>query len=225
MQGNIEKQETIAILGGTGDLGTGLARRWAQAGYGIAIGSRALDKARAAADGLKRRCPDARVQAMRNPEAAAAGDIVALTVPAAHQIATLAAVREMLAGKILIDVTVPLAPPRVGTVQLPAEGSAGKRAQMLLGDGVMVVSAFQNIAARLLQEDGPIGCDVLVAGNARGARDKVIELAAAAGMRGWHAGPIDNAAAAEALTSVLIQINRRHELSHAGIAIVGGECG
>lgn len=218
------ERETIAILGGTGDLGTGLAQRWSQAGYGIVIGSRALDKARDAAESLKRQFPNARAEAMRNAEAAAAGDIVVLTVPAQHQIATLDAVRGALGGKILIDVTVPLAPPKVGTVQLPAEGSAGKRAQMHLGDGVMVVSAFQNIAAHLLHAQGPVGCDVLVSGNARSARDKVIELAAAAGMRGWHAGPIDNAAAAEALTSVLIQINRRHEIAHAGIAIIGREC-
>ena len=115
----------------------------------------------------------------------------------------------------------PLVPPRVGTVQLPAQGSAGQRAQEFLGDEVMVVSAFQNVAAHLLQQEVTIECDVLVAGNKKAARDKVIELVQAAGMTGWHAGPIENSAAAEALTSVLIQINRRHDLSHAGIRVVG----
>ena len=124
-------------------------------------------------------------------------------------------------ARSLIDVSVPLVPPRVGTVQLPEAGSAGKRAQDFLGDDVMVVSAFQNIAAHLLQQDVHIECDVLVAGNRRAARDKVIELAAQAGLTGWHAGPIENAAAAEALTSILIQINRRHDVSHSGIRIVG----
>ncbi|MYE81138.1 MAG: NADPH-dependent F420 reductase [Gammaproteobacteria bacterium] len=213
--------ETIAILGGTGDLGTGLAIRWSRAGHRIVIGSRRLEKAQAAVDHLATISPETPAVPMENPGAAAAGDIVVLTVPAEHQVSTLETVREGLTGKILIDVTAPLVPPRVGTVQLPKEGSAGKRAQDLLGDDVMVVSAFQNIAAHLLQEDVRIECDVLVAGNKRAARDKVIELIAEAGLTGWHAGPIENAAAAEALTSILIQINRRHEISHSGIKIVG----
>ncbi len=214
-------KETIAILGGTGDLGTGLAIRWAKAGYRIVIGSRTLEKARSAVANLHRISPETPADAMVNPDAATTGDIVVLTVPAAHQTATLETVREGLAGKILIDVTVPLVPPRVGTVQLPLEGSAGKRAQDFLGDDVMVVTAFQNVAAHLLKEDVAIECDVLVAGNKRAARAKAIQLAEAAGMHAWHAGPIENSAAAEALTSVLIQINRRHDISHSGIRIVG----
>lgn len=214
-------RETIAILGGTGDLGTGLAIRWAKAGHRIIIGSRTLEKARAAVAALHEISPDTPADALENADAAAAGDIVVLTVPAAHQISTLEHVRAGLAGKILIDVTVPLVPPKVGTVQLPPEGSAGKRAQDFLGDDVMVVSAFQNVAAHLLQQDVTIECDVLVAGNKKDARQRVIELIEEAGMKGWHAGPIANAAAAEALTSILIQINRQGEISHAGIKIVG----
>ena len=217
MSGN----ETIAILGGTGDLGTGLAIRWSRAGHQIVIGSRRLEKAQAAVDHLTKISPDTPAVPMENADAARAGDIVVLTVPAEHQVSTLDTVKEGLAGKILVDVTAPLVPPRVGTVQLPREGSAGKRAQDFLGDDVMVVSAFQNIAAHLLQEDVQIECDVLVAGNKRAARDKVIELIGEAGLTGWHAGPIENAAAAEALTSILIQINRRHDISHSGIKIVG----
>ena len=213
--------QTIAILGGTGDLGTGLAIRWAKAGYRIVIGSRTLAKAQKAVANLHAISPQTPADALENADAAAAGDIVVLTVPAEHQLSTLESVRDGLQGKILIDVTVPLVPPRVGTVQLPPEGCAGKRAQDFLGDGVMVVSAFQNVAAHLLKEDVKIECDVLVAGNKKAARDKVLELVAAAGMNGWHAGPIDNAAAAEALTSILIQINRRHDISHSGIRIVG----
>ena len=214
-------RETIAILGGTGDLGTGLAIRWSRAGHRIVIGSRRLEKAQDAVDNLAKISPDTPAVPMENADAAQAGDIVVLTVPAEHQISTLDTVKDRLAGKILIDVTAPLVPPRVGTVQLPAEGSAGKRAQEFLGEDVMVVSAFQNIAAHLLQQDVQIECDVLVAGNKRAARDKVIELIEEAGLTGWHAGPIDNAAAAEALTSILIQINRRHDISHSGIKIVG----
>ena len=213
--------ETIAILGGTGDLGTGLAIRWSKVGYKIVIGSRTLTKAQAAVADLEKISPTTPAAAMENADAAAEGDIVVLTVPAEHQISTLETVKSGLLGKILIDVTVPLVPPKVGTVQLPPEGSAGKRAQDFLGDDVQVVTAFQNVAAHLLKEDVTIECDVLVAGNKRSARDKVIQLAQQAGMTGWHAGPIENSAAAEALTSVLIQINRRHDIAHSGLQIVG----
>jgi NADPH-dependent F420 reductase len=215
------RKEIIAILGGTGDLGTGLAIRWSRAGHRIIIGSRTLEKAKNAVAELQKISADTPAEAMENADAAAAGDIVVLTVPAEHQVSTLESVRAGLKGKILIDVTVPLVPPKVGTVQLPPEGSAGKRAQLLLGDDVMVVSAFQNIAAHLLQQDVHIECDVLVAGDKKEARQKVVELIGEAGMTGWHAGPIANAAAAEALTSILIQINRQGVISHAGIKIVG----
>ena len=122
-------KETIAILGGTGDLGTGLAIRWAKAGHAIIIGSRTQEKADAAVAELKKISPQTPAKAMVNSAAAAAGDIVVLTVPFEHQLSTLESVRDGLQGKILIDVTVPLIPPKVGTVQLPPEGSAGKRAQ------------------------------------------------------------------------------------------------
>ena len=216
-------KETIAILGGTGDLGTGLAIRWSKAGYKIVIGSRTLEKAQTAVEALQKISPDTPAVAMENLDAAAAGDIVVLTVPADHQISTLEYVKDHLNGKILIDVTVPLVPPKVGTVQLPPEGSAGKRAQDFLGEDVMVVSAYQNIAAHLLQQDVEIECDVLVSGNKKAAREKVIELSKDAGMIAWHAGPIANSAAAEALTSILIQINRSGIVSHAGIKIIGQE--
>ena len=124
--------------------------------------------------------------------------------------------------KILVDVTVPLAPPKVMRVKLPAEGSAAKKTQDLLGDEVRVVSAFQNIAADLLHDlSATIECEVLVCGNDKAARSEVVELARAAGMTAWHAGPIDNSAAAEALTSLLIFINKNGPVSHAGIRVTG----
>jgi hypothetical protein len=217
--------KTIAILGGTGDLGTGLARRWIQGGYQVIIGSRKLEKAQAAAVDLQqvmgeRGLDGVAVKAMENLEAAQAADLVAITVPFSHQASTLEYVRPALSGKILIDVTVPLVPPKVGTVQLPEGGSAGQLAQNLLGGDVQVVSAFQNVAAHHLQEGHGLDCDVLVAGNSKDARQTVIGLVEAAGMRGFHAGPIANAAAAEALTSILITINRRYKC-HAGISITG----
>ncbi len=220
-----EDLPVLAILGGTGDLGTGLARRWAQAGYQVIIGSRTQEKAEAAVVDLRevmaeRGVGQVTVQAMENLEAAAAADIVTLTVPFSHQASTLELVKPALQGKILIDVTVPLVPPRVARVQLPQEGSAGQIAQAILGDDVAVVSAFQNVAAAHLQEGRGVDCDVLVTGNKKDARAQVITLVEAAGMRGFHAGMINNAAAAEALTSVLITINKQYGC-HAGITISG----
>lgn len=215
----------LAILGGTGDLGTGLARRWAQAGYRVIIGSRTQAKADAAVADLRevmaeRGVGDVCVEAMENLAAAQAADIVTLTVPFSHQASTLQQVKPALGGKILIDVTVPLVPPKVARVQLPAQGSAGRIAQEILGEDVAVVSAFQNVAAAHLQEGRGIDCDVLVCGNSREARARVITLVEAAGLRGFHAGMIDNAAAAEALTSVLIALNKQYG-GHAGIKITG----
>ncbi len=220
-----ESLPVLAILGGTGDLGTGLARRWAQAGYRVIIGSRTQEKAEAAVADLhevmaERGVAEVTVEAMENLAAAQAADIVTLTVPFAHQVSTLEHVSSALGGKILIDVTVPLVPPKVGRVQLPEGGSAGQIAQDLLGETVQVVSAFQNVAAHHLQEGHGIECDVLVTGDSKDARGEVITLVEAAGMRGFHAGPIANAAAAEALTSVLITINRQYKC-HAGISITG----
>jgi NADPH-dependent F420 reductase len=213
-------KQTIAILGGTGDLGTGLAQRWIKAGYKVIIGSRKADKAVEAANELASRYGINKPDALANEDAAAAADLVVLTVPFEHQKGTLEAVKEHLQGKILIDVTVPLMPPKVGTVQLPAEGSAAEIAQATVGEDVQVVSAFQNVAAHHLQGEHEIDCDILVAGNKVAAREEVIALAEAAGMRAFHAGPLANSAAAEALTSILIQINRRHKC-HAGIRISG----
>lgn len=222
-----EQLPAIAILGGTGALGTGLARRWSQVGYPVIIGSRKQEKAEAALADLQdvmaaRDASVEQVRAMENLAAAEAADIVVLTVPFSHQLSTLEYVKPALQGKILVDVTVPLVPPKVARVQLPESGSAGQAAQDLLGDEVSVVSAFQNVAAVHLQEGHGLDCDVLVSGNNIEARSTVIELVEAAGMRGFHAGPICNAAAAEALTSILITINKRYKC-HAGIRITGTE--
>lgn len=220
-----DKLPILAILGGTGELGTGLARRWAQAGYRVIIGSRTIEKAEEAVTKLQavmaeRGVADLHVQAMENLAAAQTADIVALTVPFSHQASTLALVKPALQGKILIDVTVPLVPPKVARVQLPPEGSAGVIAQQILGDEVAVVSAFQNVAAHHLQGNKRVACDVLVCGNKKVAREEVIKLVEAAGMRGFHGGMIENSAAAEALTSVLIVINKQYSC-HAGITISG----
>lgn len=217
----VDQIESIAILGGTGDLGGGLARQWSRAGYRILIGSRTLEKGEAAAKALLDEFPDLNVTGHENLDAATTADLVVLTVPFEHQISTLETVKPGLTGKVLVDVTVPLVPPKVGTVQLPASGSAAEAAQTFLGDDVQVVSAFQNVGAQHLNEDHAIACDVLVTGNKRAARDTVISLVEALGLKGWHAGPLANAAAAEAMTSVLITINRHHKIEGAGIVITG----
>jgi hypothetical protein len=124
-------------------------------------------------------------------------------------------------GKIVVDTTVPLVPPKVARVQLPADTSAAVAAQRRLGDGARVVAAFHNVAAAKLQADAPIDCDVLVFADAPEDRAAVVELAEAAGLRGVHAGPLANAVAAEALTSVLIGINRHYKVPGAGIRITG----
>ena len=212
----------LAVLGGTGAEGFGLAVRWAAAGYEVTLGSRVAERAAEKAAELAAMGTGWRVHGMENLAAAERAEIVALTVPyGAHQ-PTLAAVRAALQGKILIDVTVPLVPPKVSRVQLPAGKSAGEEAQALLGDGVRVVSAFQNISAsHLVDLQHEIDCDVLVCGDDADAREAVVRLAAAAGMVAWHAGPLANAVAVESLTPVLISLNRRYKVPNSGIRITG----
>jgi NADPH-dependent F420 reductase len=215
-------EKTIAVLGGTGDQGLGLGLRWAKAGAAVIVGSRAADRAASAAADINARTGTDRARGMVNAAAAAATDIVVLTVPFASQRATLEDVKAALPGKILVDVTVPLVPPRVGTVQLPPEGSAAKIAQAIVGPEVKVVSAFQNVSAHGLQDLAhDIACDVLVTGDDAEARETVVVLAEAIGLRAFHAGPLANAAAAEALTSILISINRRYKVPGSGIQITG----
>jgi NADPH-dependent F420 reductase len=212
---------TVAILGGTGALGSGLARRWANAGFPLIIGSREQARAETAARSLCDEMKSNNVRGMANAAAAEAADIVVMTVPFEYHGSTIQSVRDAVQGKIFVDTTVPLVPPKLGTVQLPPSGSVAVTAQELLGDDVMVVSAFQNIGAQHLRQNSGIDHQVLVSGNKRTARDSVIELVEAAGLTGWHAGPIANATAAEALTSILITINRHHNLEGAGIKITG----
>lgn len=211
----------LAVLGGTGNLGLGLAYRWARAGHRVIIGSREAAKAEAAVDALKPRLPGAALRALDNATAAREAEIVAVSVPFAAQQATLTTIAPIVQGKIVIDTTVALKPPKVGMVQMGPEGSAGMIAQRLLGAGVRVVSAFQNVAASILDSDHAIDCDVLLTGNDTEACTIVIELAADAGMRAFHAGPIENSLAVEGLTSIMITLNRRYKSGHAGLRITG----
>jgi hypothetical protein len=212
---------SIAVIGGTGALGGGLAWRWARTGQRIFIGSRDPAKAVAAAAEFAARLPGAAISGHANPEAAAAADLVVLAVPFAHQRPILEEIRPALKGKILVDTTVPLVPPKVMRVQLPKEGCAALITQAIVGADTVVVSAFQNVAADVLAADAEPECDVLVAGDKADARELVIALARKAGFRAWHAGPLANAAAMEALTSVLIFLNKHYRAEHAGIRLTG----
>ena len=217
----MQARPTLAIIGGTGALGTGLAIRWAAAGYCVVLGSRSREKAEAAAREIVAGDGAPAVRGEDNAGAARAGDIVVIAVPWSNHDAILDEIKPAVEGKIVVDAVVPLVPPKVSQVQLPPLGSAGQIAQQRLGDAARVVSAFHNVAAAKLRGGGPIDCDVLVFGNDRDARDAVIALAAAAGTRGIDGGVIANSVVGEALTAVLIGINRRYKVEGAGIRITG----
>jgi hypothetical protein len=213
---------TIAVLGGTGHEGSGLATRWAHAGHTVIIGSRTAEKAEAAAAEINAKVPGDRASGADNASAAKQADIVVLTVPYAAHKGTIDSVRDACQGKIFVDVTVPLVPPKVTRVQMPAAGSASQEAQNYLGEGVKVVTAFQNIGAEHLKEIGhAIDCDVLVCGDDKDAKQAVIGLARDAGMTAYDAGPLANAVVVEGLTSVLIGLNIRHKVKASGIKITG----
>lgn len=208
--------QVIGVIGGTGNLGAAIAWRLARAGQKVLIGSRKAEAAQEKAAEL-----GYGLVGMANADAAAQADLVIVTVPFSAQEATLADIRPHVAGKIVVDTTVPLVPPKVMRVQLPAEGSAAARAQALLGDGVTMVSGFHNVAAHKLAQDIDVGCDVLVFGDDKAARAQVVALADAMGLRGLHAGALVNSAAAEAMTSILIFMNKTYKVDGAGIRITG----
>lgn len=213
---------TIAVLGGTGKEGKGLAYRWARAGYQVIIGSRVAEKAQtAAAEVTEMLNGKATVLGLDNLEAAQKAGLAVLTVPYSAHKDTLLALKEALQEKILVDVTVPLVPPKVTKVQMPPAGSAAQEAVEILGPGVEVVDAFQNISFEHLIHDETVPCDVLVTGSSKAARETVIQLVTAAGLTGWDAGPIENSVVVEGLTSVLIYMNKQYGSTHAGIKITG----
>jgi NADPH-dependent F420 reductase len=212
----------IALLGGTGPEGKGLAYRWAKAGYQIYIGSRSPEKAETAAKELLGLLEgEAYIEGLSNLEAAGKANIVVATVPYSAHRETLETVKDALQGKLLIDVTVPLMPPNVATVQMPPAGSAAQEAREILGPGVEVCAAFQNISHELLMGDSFVECDVLVTGTSKEARAETVKLVEAAGLTAWNAGPLENSAVVEGLTSVLIGINKNYGSTHAGIRITG----
>ena len=213
---------TIAVLGGTGKEGKGLAYRWAKAGYRVLIGSRSSEKAVTAASEIMELLEgSSSVVGTTNLGAAEQADIVVLTVPYAAHRDTLESVKSALKGKLLVDVTVPLIPPKVSKVQMPAAGSAAQEAREIVGEDVEVVAAFQNVSHEHLLGEEEVECDVLVTGTSKKARTEVLMLVEATGLVGWDAGPIENSVVVEGLTSVLININRLYGSKHSGIKITG----
>lgn len=215
---------TIGVLGGTGKEGKGLAYRWAKAGYQVLIGSRYSEKAVTAASEIMELLEgESSVVGTINQEAAEQADIVVVTVPYAGHRELLESVKDALKGKIVIDTTVPLVPPKVSKVQMPAAGSAAQEAKAILGENVEVVAAFQNVSYEHLLDDEEVECDVLVTGSSKKAREEALRLVEAAGLIGWDAGPIENSVVVEGLTSVLIYINKQYGSTHAGIRITGAQ--
>lgn len=211
---------TLSIVGGTGDLGSGLARSWSRAGYPVILGSRSAERAQEAVSQLTAE-GFSNVSGDTNAGAAAKSDIIVVAVPFANYEASLAEIKEAAKGKIVVTAVVPLVPPKVSVVQLPSAGSAALIAQAALDSTSRVVGAFHNVGSQKLHAGGKADCDVLVFADDADARNEVIKLADAVSNRGVDGGALANSAAAEALTSVLISINRKYKVKGAGITISG----
>jgi hypothetical protein len=213
----------IAVLGGTGEQGSGLALRWARAGHQVILGSRMAEKAERVAQELCERLGgQVHVTGADNPSAAAVADVVVLSVPYSSQLSILNSVRDQLVGKLLISVVVPLRPPKVSHAWRPEAGSAAMEAQSFLGADIPVVVAFQNISsAHVADPAHEVESDVLICGDKSEHKAVAGRLAADAGMRAVDAGPLANASVVEGLTAVLIGINIRHRVAGAGIRITG----
>lgn len=211
---------TIGVIGGTGKLGGALARRWIKAGHRVLIGSRTAEKAEESASQMGEEF-GVDISGSDNVSVAEDADLIVLAIPFASQTAIVQSIATAAENKILIDTTVPLMPPKVMRVQLPEEGCAAVRTQKILGENARVVSAFHNVAAHKLATAADTSWDVLVFSDDREARRTVVGLANDAGMRGLQAGVLDNSAAAEAMTSILIFINKHYKVDGAGIEISG----
>ena len=211
---------TLSIMGGTGDLGSGLARSWSRAGYTVIVGSRSRERAVDSASALHAEGFSS-VSGHDNVAAATKSDIIVVAVPFSNYEASLAEIKDAAKGKIVVTAVVPLVPPKVSVAQLPAAGSAAVIARSLLDPSTRVVGAFHNVGSQKLHAGSKADCDVLVFADDAEARADVIKLADAVSNRGVDGGALANSAAAEALTSVLISINRKYKVKGAGITISG----
>jgi NADPH-dependent F420 reductase len=207
----------IGIVGGTGEHGSGLAIRWAKSGHTVAIGSRDAEKARARASELSAKF-GVTLAGEDNGTVARDADVIVLTVPYAAHADTLRSIREAAAGKLFIDVTVPLRPPKVTRCQLPPGQAAALETQALLGPETPVASALHHVSALHLADfSHPILCDVLVVADDARAKTTAMALVRDLGLRALDAGPLCNAIALESLTPVLIHLNRTYKSRSAGV--------
>ena len=207
---------SIAVIGGTGHLGKGIARRLAKAGHEVTIGSRTAEKAEGVAAEL-----GLGTRGASNDEAAGGKDVVIVTVPYENQAATLRQIKDKVGSAIVVDTTVPLVPPKVMRVQLPAAGSAAAEARAHLGPDIRFVTAFHNVAAHILDTDAKVDCDVLVFSDDIEARNTIVDLVGDMELRGLSGGALANSAAAEAITSLLIYMNKTYKADGAGIRFTG----
>lgn len=222
------QKESIAIIGGTGNQGFGLALRWAEAGCRVVIGSRVRERALSAADKVRDRLgSQVEVEGMENPAAVAQSPLVVLTVPFEAQIQTLKSVRAAFrGGQMLVDVTVPLEtavggkPTRMLGVWC---GSAAEQAAQYVPAGVTVTAAFHNVSAHLLKDLGrPVDCDVFVCAESEEARMQIRPwVEAIPGCRYVDGGRLANARIIEAITALLVGVNRRYHITSAGIRVTG----
>jgi NADPH-dependent F420 reductase len=206
---------SIAVIGGTGHLGKAIARRLVKAGHQVTIGSRTADKAEATAAEI------GAAGSGENAAVASGQDVVIVTVPYASQADTLKQVAPLVGQAIVVDTTVPLVPPKVMRVQLPAAGSAALEAKAILGDDVRFVTSFHSVAAHILDTDAKVDCDVLTFSDDVEARNVVIGLVNDMDLRGLSGGALANSAAAEALTSILIYMNKTYGADGAGVRFTG----
>ncbi|MGB6675832.1 MAG: NADPH-dependent F420 reductase [Terriglobales bacterium] len=215
----------IAVLGGTGPEGFGLALRWAQAGETLIIGSRDAARAQDAANKIKQRAPGANISGSENIAACAAADLLVLTIPFEGHAALLKQLKPAIRpGSIVIDTTVPLAASVGGRASRTLgvwQGSAAQETAELVPKGISVVAAFHNAGAELLNADGPVDCDVIVCSDDPAAVQIVRTLATKiAGVRAIDGGKLENARIVEQITALLIGLNIRHK-GHSGIRITG----
>lgn len=212
----------IAIIGGTGKEGKGLAYRWSRAGYEVIIGSRSLEKAAVSANEIRKLVGgECNITGDGNLEAATRAAVVVLTVPFDAHNSVLLSIKPAMKAKLLIDATVPLFAGSPAAIHLPPAGSAAQEAREILTEGTEISAAFHTISHQHFFQDEPIDCDVLVTGTSPAARTQTLQLVAAAGLRGWDAGALENSAVSEGMTSVLIHINKTYGSRNAGIRVTG----
>jgi 8-hydroxy-5-deazaflavin:NADPH oxidoreductase len=218
---NLERIK-IGLIGGTGKEGFGLATRWVMSGFSVIIGSRSSEKAEMTAEKIRKDFSDAKIQGLSNEQTAERSDIIVITIPYSSHFEMLNKLKPFIKNKLVIDVTVPLVPPKVSVVQMPPDGSAAQEAFKILGPTSNLAAAFHNISSTNLSSDSiSADCDVLVTGTSSDARSTALLLVKSAGFKGWDAGPIENSSVLEGLTSVLIWINKKYGSNHAGIRITG----